>query len=193
MITAVATEVIEEAIDQEQPIAVDQQQQQENPYRPIQQWFDAGNHLELTYDMKDQQKTQALYQVDGLYALVKKTYKGVNEKEAALLMEFVLHGLSSYSLISKKTLEGGIAFKDLMGSMLILQIFEIRRLLFFHSVEGFPGPLHCHSSQEQEPAKDSNQHLHSGSLSIRIGQSASLQPISRQSRFGGIEASWGIG
>ena len=96
----------------------DQQQQQENPYRPIQQWFDAGNHLELTYDMKDQQKTQALYQVDGLYALVKKTYKGVNEKEAALLMEFVLHGLSSYSLISKKTLEGGIAFKDLMGSML---------------------------------------------------------------------------
>ena len=95
-----------------------QQQQPENPYRPIQQWFDAGNHLELTYDMKDQQKTQALYQVDGLYALVKKTYKGVNEKEAALLMEFVLHGLSSYSLISKKTLEGGIAFKDLMGSML---------------------------------------------------------------------------
>ena len=33
-------------------------------------------------------------------------------------MEFVLHGLSSYSLISKKTLEGKIEFKDLMGSMM---------------------------------------------------------------------------
>ncbi len=32
-------------------------------------------------------------------------------------MEFVLHGLSSYSLISKKMFEGKIEFKDLMGSM----------------------------------------------------------------------------
>jgi magnesium chelatase subunit I len=35
-------------------------------------------------------------------------------------MEFVLHGLSAYSLISKKTIEGRIEFKDLMGSMLNL-------------------------------------------------------------------------
>ena len=35
-------------------------------------------------------------------------------------MEFVLHGLSSYSLISKKIIEGKIEFKDLMGSMLNL-------------------------------------------------------------------------
>jgi magnesium chelatase subunit I len=40
--------------------------------------------------------------------------------ETALLMEFVLHGLSSYSLISKKVLDGKIEFKDLMGSMLNL-------------------------------------------------------------------------
>jgi magnesium chelatase subunit I len=35
-------------------------------------------------------------------------------------MEFVLHGLAAYSLISKKTIEGRIEFKDLMGSMLNL-------------------------------------------------------------------------
>ena len=46
--------------------------------------------------------------------------KGANEKETALLMEFVLHGLSSYSMISKKVIEGKIEFKDLMGSMLNL-------------------------------------------------------------------------
>jgi len=35
-------------------------------------------------------------------------------------MEFVLHGLSTYSLISKRVLEGKIEFKDLMGSMINL-------------------------------------------------------------------------
>ena len=33
-------------------------------------------------------------------------------------MEFVLHGLSSFSMISKKILETSVEFKDLMGSML---------------------------------------------------------------------------
>ena len=63
-------------------------------------------------------KIQLLYKVDGLHALVKKYFKTANEKENALLMEFVLHGLAAYSLISKKVLEGKIEFKDLMGSML---------------------------------------------------------------------------
>jgi len=49
---------------------------------------------------------------------LKKTFPNINEMESGLLMEFVLHGLSSYSLISKKVLEGKIEFKDLMGSML---------------------------------------------------------------------------
>ena len=35
-------------------------------------------------------------------------------------MEFVLHGLASHSLISKKSLDTGVSFKDLMGSMLDL-------------------------------------------------------------------------
>ena len=59
-----------------------------------------------------------MYKVDGLHSLVKKYYKTANEKETALLMEFVLHGLASYSLISKKVVDGKIEFKDLMGSML---------------------------------------------------------------------------
>ncbi|HEV8272468.1 MAG TPA: magnesium chelatase, partial [Chitinophagaceae bacterium] len=68
----------------------------------------------------DDDKLVQLYKVDGLHSMVKKFYKGANEKETALLMEFVLHGLSSYSMISKKIIEGKIEFKDLMGSMLNL-------------------------------------------------------------------------
>ncbi|MBP6024028.1 magnesium chelatase [Ferruginibacter sp.] len=91
---------------------------EDNPYKAITRWFDAGNALNTFFETKDEDKVQLLYKVDGLHALVKKYFKGANEKENALLMEFVLHGLAAYSLISKKVLEGKIEFKDLMGSML---------------------------------------------------------------------------
>src|ERR1700743_1140836 len=90
----------------------------ENPFKSITHWFDKGNQLNLFFNTKDEEKVQQLYKVDGLHALVKKYFKLANEKEAALLMEFVLHGLASYSLISKKVVDGKIEFKDLMGSML---------------------------------------------------------------------------
>ena len=93
---------------------------EENPYKAIIRWFDGGHALNNFFETKDEDKVQLLYTVDGLHALVKKYFKGANEKESALLMEFVLHGLASYSLISKKILEGKIEFKDLMGSMMNL-------------------------------------------------------------------------
>jgi magnesium chelatase subunit I len=95
-----------------------QEKLEENPYKSITKWFDAGNHLDLMVDMKDTEKIAALYKVDGLFFFVKKHYPKVDEREAALLMEFVLHGLASYSIISKKMIEGRIEFKDLVGSMM---------------------------------------------------------------------------
>lgn len=92
----------------------------DNPYKAISRWFDKGNQLNLFFETSDEEKTQKLYTVDGLFALVKKFYPGANQKENALLMEFVLHGLSTFSLISKKVLDGKIEFKDLMGSMINL-------------------------------------------------------------------------
>jgi magnesium chelatase subunit I len=94
--------------------------QPENPYALITKWFDAGNYLDLLLDMKDADKIMALYKVDGLFGIVKKYFPQANEKQTALLMEFVLHGLSAYSLISKKMIDGKIEFKDLMGSMMNL-------------------------------------------------------------------------
>jgi len=92
----------------------------DNPFKSIISWFDKGNSLNLFFNTKDADKIQLLYKVDGLYGLVKKFFPHANEKEQALLMEFVLHGLSAYSLLSKKVLDGKIEFKDLMGSMLNL-------------------------------------------------------------------------
>lgn len=95
-----------------------QQKEENNPYRSIITWFDQGNHVDLLFNLKDKEKVQVLYQVNGLYGLVKKTYPHGNENETALLMELILHGLSAFSLISKKVLDGKIEFNDLMGSML---------------------------------------------------------------------------
>jgi magnesium chelatase subunit I len=94
---------------------------EESPYKSITRWFDSGNHVDILVDIKDEDKIAALYKVDGLYAFVKKFFPQANEKENALMMEFVLHGLASYSLISKKVIEGRIEFKDLMGSMMNLK------------------------------------------------------------------------
>jgi magnesium chelatase subunit I len=99
----------------ETPQAVD------NPYRSVLNWFDKGNHINLFFGTSDKEKIIQLYKVDGLHALVKKSFAAASEKEAALLMEFVLHGLASYSLISKKIMETSVEFKDLMGSMLNMQ------------------------------------------------------------------------
>lgn len=95
-----------------------QEKPEDNPYRSIINWFDKGNHLNLSFNTSDKEKLLLLYQVDGLHALVKKYFAQVNDAQAALLMEFVLHGLASYSLISKKIFESKIEFKDLMGSMM---------------------------------------------------------------------------
>lgn len=96
------------------------QQPAENPYRAIQSWFDKGNSLNLLFNITDEERILQLYRVDGLHALVKKQFKQAGERETALLMEFVLHGLAAHSMISKKVVENKIEFKDLMGSMINL-------------------------------------------------------------------------
>lgn len=90
----------------------------ENPYKQIINWFDKGNEINLLANLPDTKKVQELYKVDGLYALVKQFYHAANDTENALLMEFVLHGLSAHSLISKQTIDDVVVFKDLMGSMM---------------------------------------------------------------------------
>jgi magnesium chelatase subunit I len=97
-----------------------EEKKSENPYQSVIRWFDAGNVLELSGDLSDEKKIQQLYRVDGLHALVKKFFPGASEAENALLMEFVLYGLSVHSMISKKLTDDRVAFRDLMGSMMNL-------------------------------------------------------------------------
>src|SRR5690606_10392103 len=89
----------------------------ENPYAPIIDWFTSGNRLELTDNLSDSQYEEAMRQVPGLYALVKKLHPKLAEGQKVLLMEFVLHGLAEYSQLNKNYLDGGVAFADMLGSL----------------------------------------------------------------------------
>jgi magnesium chelatase subunit I len=90
----------------------------ENPYRSVIQWFDKGNAVQLLQDVSDKQYETSLKKVEGLKELVKAKFPGAANKEQLLLMEFVLHGLASYSLISKKVVENETRFSDLLGTMM---------------------------------------------------------------------------
>ena len=94
------------------------EKEDENPYRSITAWFDKGNSLNMSFTTSDKDKILSLYKVDGLHALVKKYFPKAGEQQSALLMEFILHGLSAYSLISTKIFENKMEFKDLVGSMM---------------------------------------------------------------------------
>ena len=53
----------------------------------------------------------------GLKQLVKKHHPDVDGDELYFMMEFVLHGLAEYSMLSKKGLTTGTRFSDLLSSM----------------------------------------------------------------------------
>lgn len=95
------------------------QKQTPNPYQSIIDWFGKGQELIMLQDENDEVHKQNLYKVDGLYAAVKQFYPKADETQATLLMEFLLHGLSEFSLISKQGVErGGYSFADMLGSMM---------------------------------------------------------------------------
>ena len=96
-----------------------------NPYQPIIDWFGKRNDLLLLQDTSDAEYVAQLYKVDGLYAAVKLFYPSADDALTMLLMEFLLHGLSEFSLISKKGVDkGGYTFADMLGSMLNLNLSE---------------------------------------------------------------------
>lgn len=89
-----------------------------SPFAEIQEWFAAGNELNLFMDESDEQRKKNLSAVTGLEALVKRMFPKVAGEEKLLLMELVLHGLAAYSLLSKQGLVNNFRFKDLFSSVI---------------------------------------------------------------------------
>jgi magnesium chelatase subunit I len=93
------------------------QNQNSNPYQPILNWFGKENTLDLVKDISDTEYEKLLKQIPGLADLTKKYFPNDNGKAQLVLMEFVLHGLAEFSMLSKYRLETSIQFKDMLSSM----------------------------------------------------------------------------
>jgi magnesium chelatase subunit I len=96
-------------------------QKEKNPYKKIADWFGDGNTVDLLHDMSGREFEKGLKSVPGLSELVNEFHKGQDQATKLFLMEFALHGLAEYSLISKHNLTAGLQFKDLLSGMFTLQ------------------------------------------------------------------------
>jgi magnesium chelatase subunit I len=92
-------------------------QKEKSPYKKIITWFGDGNTIDLMHDMPQAEYDKNLKSVPGLSDLVQEFHKEQDASTKLFLMEFALHGLAEYSLISKHHLSAGLQFKDLLSSM----------------------------------------------------------------------------
>ena len=97
---------------------------QGNPYKTITEWFGEGRTLDLLNDASNEAYEKILKSVPGLHELVKKQQPKADRQEQLFFMEFVLHGLAEYSMLSKKQLSSGTHFGDLLSSMFTMPGFS---------------------------------------------------------------------
>lgn len=90
----------------------------ENPYKPIAKYFERGKTADILLDATNEGYKAALDAVPNLKDLVKRFHPDIAEEDVYLYMEFVLHGMSEFSLISKHGLTGQLQFKDLLSGMM---------------------------------------------------------------------------
>jgi magnesium chelatase subunit I len=99
--------------------------QNNNPYQTIVNWFSKGNTIDILSDLSSEEYQKTLNKVPGLKDLVNKYHEKLTGKDQLLYMEFTLHGLAEYSLLSKFKLESGVQFKDMLSSMFTNESEEI--------------------------------------------------------------------
>jgi magnesium chelatase subunit I len=93
-------------------------QQEENTiYKTIQNYFAEGNTIDVLTDISDKEYAEVLDSVTGLRDLVLSKVNGVKKSDMNTWMEFVLHGMAAYSLLSKFQLEQGNKFSDITSAM----------------------------------------------------------------------------
>jgi magnesium chelatase subunit I len=84
-------------------------------YGTLRAWFGAGNAIELTNDASEKEYIEKLEAVPGLKKLVAS--RNIESRYQPLFMEFVLHGLTEFEVISKEFMQNNVAFRDPLANM----------------------------------------------------------------------------
>ncbi len=89
-------------------------------YTPISDFFSKGNTVQLLINDTKKQYQEKLDAIPAMDDLIFDSKLSIQPKERLFWKEFILFGLSEYSLISKKILENETRFSDLLSSMIDL-------------------------------------------------------------------------
>jgi magnesium chelatase subunit I len=95
-------------------------QKEKSPYKKVSNWFGDGNTIDLLNDSSQAEHERLLKSIPGLLDLVNEFHRNKDTQAKIFLMEFALHGIAEYSLISKHNLTAGLQFKDLLSGMFTL-------------------------------------------------------------------------
>lgn len=87
-----------------------------NPFQKVQDWF-GENEMDMLSSLTNREYEARLRTIEGLDDVIDEFHRGLSREEKLFLMEFALHGMAEYSLIGKQSLDHGMQFKDLLGSM----------------------------------------------------------------------------
>jgi magnesium chelatase subunit I len=90
---------------------------EQNPYGSIIAWFSKNNIVDMLSNASSDEYKKILTSIPGLQKIVEQYQPDADENLSLLYMEFILHGLSEYSQLSKLKLETGFQFKDMLSSM----------------------------------------------------------------------------
>ena len=97
---------------------------EQNPYTLITSWFSKNNIVDILSNASNEDYKKILTGIPGLQKIVEQYQPDADENLSLLYMEFILHGLSEYSQLSKLRLETGFQFKDMLSSMFTMNEVE---------------------------------------------------------------------
>ncbi|MBT8234294.1 MAG: sigma 54-interacting transcriptional regulator [Saprospiraceae bacterium] len=88
---------------------------EKDPYGTLRAWFGAGNQIDLINNETQEGFIKDLMSVPGLEKLVKS--RNIKDELVPTFMEFVLHGLTEFEVISKEILQHQMVFKDPLANI----------------------------------------------------------------------------
>ncbi|MDA8692946.1 magnesium chelatase [Saprospiraceae bacterium] len=91
-----------------------QKKMDKDPYGTLRAWFGAGNELDVLTEMSQKDYEAELSKVPGLAKVVDNYNLNTHPH---LYMEFLMHGLAEFEVISKEILDRSLTFKDPLANI----------------------------------------------------------------------------
>ena len=88
---------------------------EKDTYGILRAWFGAGNAIEIPNDCPESKYVELLDSVPGLRKLIAS--RNINKEFQPAFMEFLLHGLTEFEVISKEIMKNNMSFRDPLANM----------------------------------------------------------------------------